>query len=64
MKYTIIISYSKSDLDNWDEGTKLAFDLETCVKLGPGYVNIASSYLDAAGIKYREFMAKLAEVAS
>jgi len=64
MKYTIIISYSKSDLDNWDEGTKLAFDLETGVKLGPRYVDIASAYLDAAGIKYREFMAKLVEVSS
>lgn len=57
MKIKVDISYSKDDLDSWQEGRKTYFIIETPTPISDsGVAKLASAYLDALGVNYREFI--------
>lgn len=57
-KIEVIISYSKYDMDNWDERSETKFIIESDKKIVNDIWDIAAAYLKAVGIEYREFMVR------
>lgn len=63
MKTKILVSYSRDDMDSWNEGRKVSFTIDTSVPLSDkGIRNMARAYLEGVGITYREFMVRTEEV--
>lgn len=61
-KMKVLISYSMSNMDSWDEGTETYFILEIGDRVIPerdlDLSGIAREYLDMMNIKYRELWVK------
>lgn len=59
MKTKILVSYSRDDMDSWNEGRMVSFTIDTSVSLSDeGICNMARAYLDGIGCTYREFMVR------
>ena len=63
MKTKILVSYSRDDMDSWNEGRMVSFTIDTSVSLSDeGVRNMARAYLDGIGCTYREFMVRTEEM--
>ena len=63
MKTKILVSYSRDDMDSWNEGRMVSFTIDTSVSLSDeGVSNMARAYLDGIGCTYREFMVRTEDV--
>lgn len=63
MKTKILVSYSRDDMDSWNEGRMVSFTIDTSISLSDkGVRNMARAYLDGIGCTYREFMVRTEEV--
>lgn len=59
MKTKILVSYSRDDMDSWNEGRMVSFTIDTSVSLSDeGVRNMARAYLNGIGCTYREFMVR------
>jgi len=57
MKYKIEISFSRYDIDSWEEGKKVNFIIDTEHKMSKDSISaIADTYLKSIGVNYREYM--------
>lgn len=61
-KMKVLISYSMSNMDSWDEGTETYFSLVIGDSMVPerdlDLSGMARAYLDMMNIKYRELWVK------
>lgn len=63
MKVKILISYSRDDMDSWEEGTKTHFYLETPNLVDRGTLTgMGKAFLELSGIEYRECMVRIESI--
>lgn len=58
--YLITLSYSKHDMDKWEDGTEVSFKLDTNIKLNKKKLyKVGYECLESTGVDYREAMCRV-----
>lgn len=58
--YLITLSYSKYDMDKWEDGTEVSFKLDTNIKLNKKKLYKAGyEFLESTELDYREAMCRV-----